>query len=55
MKSRVFITGIGAITPIGIGRKELWTNALAGKRGVKSLDRFDVSEMRSKVAGQIDD
>ena len=53
--SRVFITGIGPITPIGIGRKELWAGALAGRRGVKSLDRFDTSDMRSKVAGQIND
>ena len=55
MKSRVFITGIGAITPIGIGRKEMWSGALAGKRGVKALSRFDTAELRSKVAGQIDD
>src|SRR4029077_3686589 len=55
VKSRVLITGIGAITPIGIGRKALWEGALAGRRGVKAIDRFDVSELRSKVAGQIDD
>ncbi|HLJ84537.1 MAG TPA: beta-ketoacyl-[acyl-carrier-protein] synthase family protein [Candidatus Eremiobacteraceae bacterium] len=53
--SRVFVTGIGAITPIGIGRKALWEGAIGGRRGVKSIDRFDTSEMRSKVAGQVDD
>jgi 3-oxoacyl-[acyl-carrier-protein] synthase II len=55
VKSRVFITGIGSITPIGIGREAFWSGALAGKRGVKALDRFDPVDLRSKVAGQIDD
>jgi 3-oxoacyl-[acyl-carrier-protein] synthase II len=53
--SRVFITGIGAITPIGIGREGLWEGATSGRRGVRAIDRFDTSEMRSKVAGQVDD
>ena len=55
MANRVFITGIGAVTPIGSGRKNLWRNALAGKRGIKLVDRFDVSTYRSRVAGQVDD
>ncbi|HZV80515.1 MAG TPA: beta-ketoacyl-[acyl-carrier-protein] synthase family protein [Candidatus Binatus sp.] len=52
---RVYITGIGAVTPIGIGREGLWKGALAGTRGVRSLQRFDSSPFRSKVAGQVDD
>jgi 3-oxoacyl-[acyl-carrier-protein] synthase II len=52
---RVFITGIGAITPIGIGRAGLWRGALEGRRGVRSLDRFDTTQFRSKVGGQVDD
>ena len=55
MTHRVFITGIGAITPIGIGREQLWKGALAGRRGVKALDRFDPSIYRSRVAGQVDE
>jgi 3-oxoacyl-[acyl-carrier-protein] synthase II len=51
--SRVLITGIGAITPIGIGRQQLWSSALEGKRAVQSVDRFDSSQFRSKVAGQV--
>src|SRR5579864_8850709 len=55
MANRVFITGIGAITPIGSGRTGLWGGALAGRRGVKAIDRFDASVFRSRVAGQVDD
>jgi 3-oxoacyl-[acyl-carrier-protein] synthase II len=52
---RVCITGIGAVTPIGIGRERLWQGALQGVRGVRTLDRFDSSPFRSKVAGQVND
>ena len=55
MSHRVFITGIGAVTPIGIGRERLWRHTLEGHRGVRTLDRFDPAPYRSKVAGQVDD
>lgn len=54
-RKRVVITGIGAITPIGSGRKGLWQGVLAGKSAVKAIDRFDLTPFRSKIAGQIDD
>jgi 3-oxoacyl-[acyl-carrier-protein] synthase II len=53
MSSRVFITGIGALTPIGLGRPSLWNGALAGKRSVQAIDRFDTTLFRSRVAGQV--
>ncbi len=55
MPNRVFITGIGAITPIGVGREELWRGALEGRRAVQRIDRFDPSPFRSQVAGQVND
>jgi 3-oxoacyl-[acyl-carrier-protein] synthase II len=55
MGSRVFVTGIGAVTPIGTGRDKLWNNALAGRRAVQRIDRFDATPFRSKVAGQVND
>ena len=55
MANRVFITGIGAITPIGSGREGMWRGTLSGRRGVRSIDRFDASPFRSRVAGQVDD
>src|SRR6202165_2642103 len=51
--NRVFITGIGAVTPIGVGRAEMWRGALAGKRPVQAIDRFDTAQYRSRVAGQV--
>lgn len=55
MAERVFITGIGAVTPLGIGREALWGGALSGRRAVQQLDRFDPTPFRSKVAGQVND
>ncbi len=55
MANRVFITGIGAITPIGSGKDGLWRGTLEGRRGVRAIDRFDASPFRSQVAGQVDD
>lgn len=55
MRSRVFVTGIGAITPIGIGRAALWSGATSGRRAVQRLDRFDSRPFRSQVAGQVND
>ena len=47
------ITGIGAITPIGSGRKGLWQGVLDGKSAVRAIDRFDAGPFRSKVAAQV--
>lgn len=54
MARRVFITGIGPVTPIGIGRERTWAAVLSGKRGVRAIDRFDASVFRSQIAGQVD-
>lgn len=54
-RRRVVITGIGAITPIGHGKKGLWEGARSGKSGVKMIDRFDTSQIQSRVAAQVDD
>ncbi|HEX9989904.1 MAG TPA: beta-ketoacyl-ACP synthase II [Chloroflexia bacterium] len=53
--TRVVITGIGAITPIGSGREGLWRGVMSGRSAVKRIDRFDPSEFRSQVAAQVDD
>ncbi|MDQ2858814.1 MAG: beta-ketoacyl-ACP synthase II [Candidatus Eremiobacteraeota bacterium] len=51
---RVVVTGIGIVSPIGIGVADFWTNTLAGRIGVGPLTRFDPSEFNSHVAAQID-
>ena len=52
---RVAITGIGLITPIGIGRDRFWTNLRDGKIGVRRITRFDPEEFPSQMAAEIDD
>ncbi len=52
---RVVITGIGAVTPIGTGRKGLWAGVLAGRSAVRRITRFDPSPFRSQVAAEVRD
>jgi 3-oxoacyl-[acyl-carrier-protein] synthase II len=52
---RVAITGIGCITPIGIGVEGLWEGLRRGESAVRRIDRFDPSPFRSRIAAQVDD
>ena len=57
MKTRVVVTGLGIVSPIGIGVKEFWKAAMEGRSGVtaiKSFDPFPLEGYRSRVAGQIE-
>ena len=54
-RRRVWITGLGVVTPIGTGRDEFWAGVQAARSPVKRIDRFDPSPFRSQVAAQIDD
>ena len=52
---RVVITGIGAVTPIGIGKDAFWNALIEGKSGIGPITRFDVSEYTTKIAGEVSD
>jgi 3-oxoacyl-[acyl-carrier-protein] synthase II len=52
---RVAVTGIGIVSPLGIGVRPFWENVLAGAVGVSTLSRFDPSAFNSHVAAQVDD
>lgn len=52
---KIVITGMGAVTPIGIGVEEYWKNLLAGKSGISKITSFDPSELAVQIAGQIKD
>ena len=52
---RVVITGIGAVTPLGTGKKALWAGVLSGQSAVKPITRFDASPLKSRIAAAIDD
>ena len=48
------ITGIGAVTPIGISREALWGGLRGGRSAVREVSRFDASIFRSRIAAEID-
>ena len=52
-KRRVVITGLGLITPVGIGVTESWNNIIAGVSGIINITKFDASNFSSKVAGEV--
>lgn len=55
MKKRVVITGLGAVTPIGIGTEIFWENLIAGKSGVGLITQFDTTDFGVKIAGEVKD
>ena len=52
MQTRVVVTGIGLVTPIGLGRADFWSSALAGRSGIVDITRFDATPFRCRVAGE---
>src|SRR5437588_8735131 len=52
---RIVITGIGCITPAGIGVDALWEQVLSGQACTQTIDRFDASRYLCQVAGQAND
>ena len=53
MKHRVVVTGIGAVSPNGIGREKFWEATKQGKSGVGRITRFDPSGHLVQVAGEV--
>lgn len=53
MNKRVVITGLGAVTPIGIGKDEFWQALVAGVSGVGKITRFDASQYTTQIAGEV--
>jgi 3-oxoacyl-[acyl-carrier-protein] synthase II len=53
MKRRVVVTGIGAVSPNGIGREAFWAATLQGKSGVRRIQSFDASSLPVQIAGEI--
>ena len=52
-RRRVVITGLGIISPVGIGVKENWSNILAGKSGIDRITRFDTTGFGCQIAGEV--
>src|SRR6516162_2566484 len=51
--ARAVITGIGAVTPVGLSAPETWGNLLAGQSGVRPLTRFDASRFPVRIAAEV--
>jgi 3-oxoacyl-[acyl-carrier-protein] synthase II len=50
---RVVITGLGLVTPVGIGTTESWRALLAGESGIAPITNFDCSQFRVRIAGEV--
>src|SRR5690348_13066213 len=50
---RVVVTGLGLVTPLASGTEQTWKRLLAGESGIKRIEKFDISDIPSKIAGQV--
>jgi 3-oxoacyl-[acyl-carrier-protein] synthase II len=54
-KRRVVVTGLGVVSPVGIGVDNAWKNLIAGQSGITRITKFDPSNFASQVAGEVKD
>lgn len=54
-RRRIVVTGIGPVTPVGIGVESFWTSLIQGRSGVAKLEGFDASGYTSQIAAQVHD
>lgn len=55
MRRRVVVTGVGLVTPLGIGVQQTWDGLCAGRSGVGLISRFDTSDYSVKIAAEVKD
>jgi 3-oxoacyl-[acyl-carrier-protein] synthase II len=53
--SRVVVTGIGAVTPVGNNAADTWEAVLEGRSGIGRITRFDASSLRTQIAAEVKD
>lgn len=53
MKKRVVVTGLGLVTPVGIGVQESWESLCQGKSGIGPITRFDAAGFKTRIAGEV--
>lgn len=54
-KKRVVVTGLGLITPLGIGVESSWNSLIEGRSGIGRITRFDASDLPVQIAGEVKD
>ena len=52
-RRRIVVTGLGLVTPVGNTVDESWSNLLAGRSGIASLQRFDPANLSVRFAGEV--
>ena len=52
---RVAITGLGVVSPVGIGAELAWDNVAAGKSGISLIEHFDTTDYTTRIAGYVSD
>jgi 3-oxoacyl-[acyl-carrier-protein] synthase II len=52
-RRRVVVTGLGIVSPVGVGVPQAWGSILAGKSGIGPITRFDASSLPSRIAGEV--
>src|SRR5260370_22949029 len=50
---RVVVTGMGLVTPLGLGIEHVWKQLIGGKSGVGAIQSFDVSDLPARIAAQV--
>ena len=53
MSRRVVVTGVGLLSPVGIGTEANWTGLLAGQSGIGAITRFDPAQFAARIAGEV--
>ena len=53
--TRALVTGIGAVTPVGLTAPESWRNLLAGVSGIGAIEAFDATDLPVRIAGEVND
>jgi len=54
-RRRVVVTGLGIVSPVGIGVEAAWNNIVAGKSGTTRITQFDASALTSQIAAEVND
>jgi 3-oxoacyl-[acyl-carrier-protein] synthase II len=53
MSKRAVITGIGLLTPLGVGREASWSGLVQGKSGIRPFTQFDANRLRTRFGGEV--
>ena len=54
MSTRLWVTGLGLVTPLGLGVEATWERLVRGERAIRPITLFDVSGQRVGLAGEVD-